>query len=248
MLIEGKVALITGSANGIGREISSLFAEHGAHVHLIDRDAERNETVASLIRSKGHFAKAFAADVRDRKALDAVVETAVHQFGRIDLLVNNAGIYPRQTFVGMTESQWDEMQDVNLKSLFQMTQAVLPRMISQKSGKVVNISSVTFYLGSTNLTHYVASKGGVIGFTRSLAREVGVHGIHVNCITPGAIEVEAEKKFVTEEQIREMVAEQSIQRRIMPLDVARVCLFLCSELSDGMTGQSLNVDGGWVMR
>jgi 3-oxoacyl-[acyl-carrier protein] reductase len=247
MLIEGKVALITGSANGIGREISSLFAEHGAHVHLIDRDAERNETVASSIRSKGHSAKAFAADVRDRKALDAVVETAVHQFGRIDLLVNNAGIYPRQTFVGMTESQWDEMQDVNLKSLFQMTQAVLPRMISQRSGKVVNISSVTFYLGSTNLTHYVASKGGVIGFTRSLAREVGVHGIHVNCITPGAIEVEAEKKFVTEEQIREMVAEQSIQRRIMPLDVARVCLFLCSELSDGMTGQSLNVDGGWVM-
>lgn len=247
MLIEGKVALITGSANGIGREISSLFAEHGAHVHLIDRDAERNETVASSICSKGHSAKAFAADVRDRKALDAVVETAVHQFGRIDLLVNNAGIYPRQTFVGMTESQWDEMQDVNLKSLFQMTQAVLPRMISQKSGKVVNISSVTFYLGSTNLTHYVASKGGVIGFTRSLAREVGVHGIHVNCITPGAIEVEAEKKFVTEEQIREMVAEQSIQRRIMPLDVARVCLFLCSELSDGMTGQSLNVDGGWVM-
>jgi 3-oxoacyl-[acyl-carrier protein] reductase len=247
MLINGKVALITGSASGIGREICSLLADHEAHVHLIDCDGQKNEMVAASIRSNGYSAKAFATDVRDRKALDTVVEAAVREFNRIDILINNAGIYPRQTFVGMTESQWDEMQDVNLKSIFHMTQAVLPHMISRNSGKVVNISSVAFHLGTTNLTHYVASKGGVIGLTRSLARELGPHGIYVNCITPGTIEVEAEKAFVTEERIRAIVAEQSLPRRIVPLDIARVCLFLCSELSDGMTGQTLNVDGGRVM-
>jgi 3-oxoacyl-[acyl-carrier protein] reductase len=247
MLIKEKVALITGSASGIGREISTLFAGHGAHVHLIDRDGQKNEAVAASIRSKGYSAKAFAADVRDRKALDTVVEAAVQEFGRINILINNAGIYPRQTFIGMTEPQWDEMQDVNLKSMFHTTQAVLPHMMSRKSGKVVNISSVTFHLGTVDLTHYVASKGGVIGLTRSLARELGPHGIYVNCITPGVIEVEAEKAFITEERIRAMVAEQSLPHRIVPLDIARVCLFLCSELSDGMTGQTLNVDGGWVM-
>jgi 3-oxoacyl-[acyl-carrier protein] reductase len=147
----------------------------------------------------------------------------------------------------MTEQQWDEMQDINLKGMFHCIQAVLPHMISQRAGKIVNISSVTFHLGMASLTHYVASKGGVIGLTRALAREVGEHNIHVNCITPGAIKTESEARFVTDAQAKEMMAKQSLQRRIMPLDVARVCLFLSSELSDGMTGQSLNVDGGWVM-
>jgi len=120
-------------------------------------------------------------------------------------------------------------------------------MIARRRGKIVNISSVTFHLGVPNLTHYVASKGGVIGLTRSLAREVGKHNIHINCITPGAILVEAEKLFVSEEQVQAFVAQQSLERRILPIDVARAALFLSCELSDGMTGQTLNVDGGWVM-
>ena len=126
-------------------------------------------------------------------------------------------------------------------------QLVLPHMIAQRSGRIVNISSVTFHLGMDNLTHYVASKGGVIGLTRSVAREVGPHNVHINCITPGAIKTEAEARVVTDEQAKEFLAHQSLQRRLMPLDVARVCLFLSSELSDGMTGQILNVDAGWVM-
>ena len=147
----------------------------------------------------------------------------------------------------MTEQQWDEMQAINLKSMFHTTQAVLPDMLAQRAGKIVNISSVTFHLGMAQLTHYVASKGGVIGLTRALAREVGPQNIHVNCITPGAIDVEAEKLFVTEEQIKAWLDQQSLKRRIGPLDIARTCLFLASPLSDGLTGQTLNVDGGWYM-
>ena len=186
-------------------------------------------------------------DVRDRAAIEGAVARALQEWGRIDVLINNAGIYPRQEFLSMKESQWDEMQDVNLKSMFHTHQAVLPHMVSRGQGKIVNISSVTFHLGVPNLTHYVASKGGVIGLTRSLAREFGAHNIHINCITPGAVLVEAEKAVATDEQVRAFVAQQSLQRRIMPIDIARTALFLSSELSDGLTGQTLNVDGGWVM-
>jgi 3-oxoacyl-[acyl-carrier protein] reductase len=139
------------------------------------------------------------------------------------------------------------MHDINLKSMFHSQQAVPPHMIAHHRGKIVNISSVTFHLGVPNLTHYVASKGGVIGLSRSLAREVGKYNIHINCITPGAVLVEAEKAVVSDEQIRAFVAEQSLQRRILPIDIARTALFLSCELSDGMTGQTVNVDGGWIM-
>ncbi len=246
MLLENKVAVITGSANGIGEAIAGLFAEKGASLLLLDRDAEGNRRTAEHLRSKTRVL-GVAVDLRERSAVDAAVESAHKQLGPIDVLVNNAGVYPRQSFLEMSEQQWDEMQSINLKSMFHMTQAALPDMIARGSGKIVNISSVTFHLGMANLTHYVASKGGVIGLTRALARETGPHNIHVNCVTPGAIEVPAEKLFVTEEQIKGWLELQSLKRRIVPLDIARVCLFLASELSEGMTGQTLNVDGGWVM-
>ncbi len=139
------------------------------------------------------------------------------------------------------------MQAVNLKSVFLLTKAILPGMLERGAGKIVNMSSVTFHLGMANLSHYVASKGGVIGLTRSAAREAGPHNVHVNCITPGAILVEAEKAVQTEDALREIMSQQSLKRRLLPLDIARTCLFLASELSDGLTGQTINVDGGWVM-
>jgi 3-oxoacyl-[acyl-carrier protein] reductase len=190
---------------------------------------------------------AVKVDVRDRRGIDAAVAQTMQEWSQIDVLVNNAGIYPRQEFLTMTEGQWDEMLDINLKSMFHFHQAVLPHMIARRRGKIVNISSVTFHFGAPNLAHYVASKGGVIGLTRSLAREAGRHNIHINCITPGAVLVDAEKAVVSEEQIRVFLSEQSLQRRIMPTDIAGVALFLCCDLSDGMTGQTLNVDGGWIM-
>lgn len=247
MLLKGKVAVITGSATGIGNEVARLFAEHGASLLLIDRNQQANQATAADLEKAGIRVKAVGLDLRDRSGIDAAVAQASDLFGSLDILVNNAGIYPRKTFLETSEQEWDEMQAINLKSMFHMTQAVLPKMIARRSGKIVNISSVTFHLGVPNLVHYVASKGGVIGLTRALAREIGEQDVHVNCITPGAVLVEAEKAVVTDEQIRAFLAAQSLKRRILPIDIARVCLFLSSELSDGMTGQVLNVDGGWVM-
>jgi len=247
MLLDNQVAIVTGTATGIGHEIARLFAAHGAKLLLLDRSAGANEAAAHSIDSSGKRAIAITVDVRDRHAIDGAVSRAVEEWGRIDVLINNAGIYPRQEFLTMTEAQWDEMQDINLKSMFHLHQAVLPHMIGRRHGKIVNISSVTFHLGVANLVHYVASKGGVIGLTRSLAREIGAHNLHINCITPGAVLVEAEKAVVSEEQVKAFVASQSLARRILPIDIARVALFLSCELSDGMTGQTLNVDGGWFM-
>jgi len=247
MLLKDKVALITGAATGIGEAVARLFAQNGANLYLLDRDAERNQKVAESIRAEGSTAREFSGDVRHSASIEPVVSAAIEEFGRVDILINNAGIYPRQPFLSMNEEQWDEMHDVNLKSMYHGLKLVLPHMVAHGSGNVVNLSSVTFHLGMDNMTHYVASKGGVIGLTRSLAREMGAHNVHINCITPGAIKTEAEARFVTEEQAKEFVAHQSLRRRLLPIDIARVCLFLSSELSDGMTGQVLNVDGGWVM-
>ena len=243
MLIQDRVAIITGAATGIGEAIARLFAAEGAHLFLVDRDQAGCRAVADSL--PGAFA--FHGDVREAATFASPVAAAIERFQRVDILINNAGIYPRQTFLEMTEQQWDEMQAINLKSMFHGMKTVLPHMMSRRAGNIVNISSVTFHLGMATLSHYVASKGGVIGLTRSLAREMGPHNIHINCITPGAIKTAAEAKVVTEEQAREFMSHQSLQRRIMPLDIARVCLFLSSDLSDGMTGQTLNVDGGWVM-
>jgi 3-oxoacyl-[acyl-carrier protein] reductase len=247
-MLRDKIAVITGSATGIGRAIAEMFAENGASLLLLDRNTEENRRTASDLRSSLKTRVLdLTVDLRERPAIDAAVHAARRQLGPIDLLVNNAGIYPRQSFLDMSEQQWDEMQSINLKSMFHVSQATLPDMIAQGAGKIINISSVTFHLGMANLAHYIASKGGVVGLTRALAREMGSHNIHVNCITPGAIQVEAEKQFVTDEQIKAWLELQSLKRRILPIEIARVCLFLASELSDGMTGQTLNVDGGWVM-
>ena len=245
-MLKDQVALVSGAATGIGEAVARLFAAQGAHVHILDRDLAGCQEVAASILESGGSAQAYGGDVQRREDIAAWVEGAA-RLGRIDILINNAGIYPRQAFLGMSEAQWDEMQQINLKSMFHSMQLVLPHMVAQGRGKVVNLSSVTFHVGMAMLSHYVASKGGVIGLTRSVAREMGEHNIHVNCITPGAIKTAAEAKVLSAEQAREIMALQCLKRRMMPLDIARVCLFLSSEMSDGMTGQVLNVDGGWVM-
>jgi 3-oxoacyl-[acyl-carrier protein] reductase len=247
MLLQSKLAVITGSATGIGQGIAQLFSEQGAAVLMLDRNEEQNRIASEKIRASGARALALAVDVRDRASIRRAVESAQNELGPVDILVNNAGIFPRQPFLTMTPEQWDEMQDVNVKSMFHTTQAVLPQMIARKSGKIVNISSVTFHLGTGKMAHYVASKGAVIGLTRALSRDFGEYNIHINCITPGAIRTDSEKHFVSADDEREFLAHQSIKRRLDPRDIARACLFLSCELSDGMTGQSLNVDGGWYM-
>ena len=246
-LIKDKVVIVTGAAAGIGAGVARLFAEHGARVFLVDLDGLQVNTIAAEIQAQGGSAFAFGANARDRSAMAKVVDDAIARFGQIDVLINNAGIYPRQTFLEMTEAQWDEMQEVNLKSVFHCTKLVMPHMVKQRAGAIVNISSVTFFTGLQNLTHYVASKGAIIGFSRSLAREVGEYNVRINCVTPGAIETEGERKLMSKQVADRAIEQQSLKRRIVPLDVARVCLFLSTELSGAMTGQTLNVDGGWIM-
>jgi 3-oxoacyl-[acyl-carrier protein] reductase len=246
-MLKDRVALITGAATGIGESVAHLFADQGARVYLLDRNTEGCRAVAASIQARGGAASATDGDVRDAAGIRAWVQSALDDWGRIEILVNNAGVYPRQTFLDMSEAQWNEIQEINVKSMFHTLQAVLPHMVAARSGKVVNISSVTFHLGMSLLTHYVASKGAVIGLTRSLAREMGPHNIHLNCVTPGAIQTAGEANFVTQEQAEAWMDSQCLHRRILPIDVARVCLFLSSPLSDGMSGQVLNVDGGWVM-
>jgi 3-oxoacyl-[acyl-carrier protein] reductase len=246
-LIKDKVVIVTGAAAGIGAGVAQLFAAEGAHVFLVDLDGAQVKKLAHALQSEGGSAFGFEADARNRPAMEKVVEDAVTRFGRIDVLINNAGVYPRQPFLEMTEEQWDTMQDINLKSVFHCTKLVMPYMVKQRAGAVVNISSVTFFTGHAPLTHYIASKGAIIGFTRALAREMGVHNVRINCVTPGAIETEGERKLMSKQQSDTFLEVQSLKRRIVPLDIARVCLFLSTELSDAMTGQILNVDGGWVM-
>lgn len=246
-LVKDKVVIVTGAAAGIGLGVARLFAEQGAHVFLSDINGIHVHKAAKDLQATGASVFSFEADARDRVAMGKVFQEALSRFGRIDALVNNAGIYPRQAFLDMTEEQWDAIQDINLKSVYRCTKLAAPHMVRQGSGTIVNISSVTFFLGMKNLTHYVASKGGIIGFTRSLARELGEYNVRVNCITPGAVETEGEKAVATKEQVTALVEMQGLKRRIVPLDIARVCLFLSSELSAGMTGQTLNVDGGWIM-
>jgi 3-oxoacyl-[acyl-carrier protein] reductase len=245
--LKGKVAIVTGAAAGIGAGVAKLFSERGAHVFLADLDGEGVKKTAADLHATGGSAFAFEANAGSREAMATVVDDAFKRFGRIDVLINNAGIYPRHPFLEMTEEQWDTMHNINLKSVFHCTKLVMPHMVQQRSGAVVNIASVTFFTGLKNLTHYIATKGAIIGFTRGLAREMGEHNVRVNCITPGAIETEGERKLLTSKDTDVFMAQQSLKRRITPLDVARVCLFLSTELSDAMTGQTLNVDGGWIM-
>jgi 3-oxoacyl-[acyl-carrier protein] reductase len=246
-LLKDKVVIVTGAAAGIGAGVAKLFTERGAHVFLADLDGEGVKKTAATLQAEGGSAFAFEANAGSRDAMANVVEDAVKRFGCIDVLINNAGIYPRHPFLEMTEEQWDTMQNTNLKSVFHCTKLVMPHMVRRRSGAVISISSVTFFTGLQNLTHYIASKAAIIGFTRGLAREMGEHNIRINCITPGAIETEGERKLLTKQDTDRFMAQQSLKRRITPLDVARVCLFLSTELSDAMTGQTLNVDGGWIM-
>ncbi len=243
-VLNDKVAIVTGAAAGIGEATALLFAEMGAKVVVLDRDGGAARHVANRIGENG---MAVEANMRDRGRLAAAVEATIERFSRVDILINNAGVYPRMPFLELTEEQWSDMQDINLAGTFRMSQLVAAHMVKQRSGKIVNISSVTFFLGTKLLSHYVATKGGVIGLTRVMAKELGEYNIHVNCITPGAIQTASEKFFVTEEQSREFLTMQSLKRRLQPVDVARVCAFLAGPMSDGMTGQTVNVDAGWAM-
>ena len=245
MRLQGKVAIITGAARGIGRETALLFAAEGAKVVICDL-LDEGEEVAEEIRSRGGEAIFYKLDVTDREAVKRMVDAVVERYGRIDILVNNAGITRDAQFLKMTEEDWDKVIAVNLKGVFNMTQAVAPVMVAQGKGKVVNAASVVALYGNFGQTNYVASKAGVIGMTKVWARELGRKGINVNAVAPGFIQTEMTAKVP--EKVLQMVRERTPLGRLgTPRDVAYAYLFLASDESDYVNGAVLSVDGGLVI-
>ncbi len=253
MRLINKVAIVTGASQSIGKGIALRFAKEGAKVVVNYYSNEQLAlTVVDEIKKNGGDAFAFRANVAEETEVAAMVEATVARYGTVDILVNNAAIDPRQKWNEISVAEWDHVMANNVRSQFVCCKAVYPYMKRQQYGKIINVSSVTFWFGKTNYVHYVASKGAIIGFTRALAREVGGDNITVNCITPGAVKTETElAKIGSAEAQHEtdllMPQLQSIPRRQFIDDLDGAFVFLASSDSDFITGQTLNVDGGWMM-
>jgi 3-oxoacyl-[acyl-carrier protein] reductase len=252
MKLQDRVAVVTGASRSIGAAIAKRYALEGARVVVnYATNAELAQQVVDEIRVHGGEAFACCADVSQEEQVNGMVEETIRRFGRIDVLVNNAAIDPREEWDAITTEQWDAVMGANVRSQFLCAKAVFPSMREQGYGKIINVSSVTFFTGQKGYVHYVASKGAIIGLTRALAREVGEHGITVNCITPGAIHTETEALKIGEEASRQagesLAKLQCFSRRGVAGDLEGAFLFLASTDSDFITGQILNVDGGWVM-
>lgn len=247
MKLDGKTAIVTGAGQGIGRGIALALAREGAKVVVNDISSKIMD-VAKEVVNIGSEALAVRADVTNDEETKEMAKTVVERFGRIDILVNNAGIYPSKPLAEMTEEEWDRVITINLKGTFNCTKAVLPKMIEQGSGAIINISSIAGpIVGFINLTHYAASKAGVSGFTRAAALELAQHGIRVNAIAPGVIETPG-TKAAGEEALRQMEQSIPLKRIGTPEDVAGLTVFLASEASSYITGQLITVDGGYTLQ
>ena len=246
----GRVSVVTGAARGIGFATAQKLAEAGNKVALVDRSPSVLEQAKSL-QDSGHEVMGIVADVSSEKSVSKFTDQVREKFGSISILVNNAGLtLVHRPWKSVTPDQWDEVMAVNLKSMFLSSRAVISDMEKQRWGRIVNISSVTFLSGQRNLIDYVSSKGGVVGFSRTLAREVGPDGITVNTVTPGAIRTEAEIEMVpdpNDEALTSILDVQAIKRRGTPDDLAVAIAFLCTDSAGFITGQNLVVDGGWML-
>ncbi|MDO4790332.1 MAG: 3-oxoacyl-[acyl-carrier-protein] reductase [Porphyromonas sp.] len=243
-LLEGKVALVTGGSRGIGKGIAIELAKHGADVAFTGRSLNANtEAVEQEIASLGVKGKAYASDAADFAAAHQLVDEVIKDFGKIDILVNNAGITQDGLLMRMTESQWDEVLNVNLKSAFNLTHAVTPSMMRARQGSIINLGSVVGISGNTGQANYAASKAGLIGFSKSVAKELGSRGIRVNVIAPGFIETDMTAEL-SEDVKKQWVATLPLKRSGKPEDIAGAVVFFASDLSGYVTGQVLPVCGG----
>ncbi len=242
-LLEGKTAIITGASRGIGRAIALYFAQNGANVACTDLAYDENaQKLEKDLAALGVKAKAYAADASDYAASEKVVDQVVADFGTVDILVNNAGITRDQLLMRMTEDQWDLVIKVNLKSVFTMTKAVQKVMLKQKSGSIINMSSVVGVGGNAGQANYSASKAGMIGFTKSIAKELGSRNIRCNAIAPGFIVTEMTGQL-PEEVVKGWYEKIPLKRGGQPEEVAKVALFLASDLSSYVSGQVISVCG-----
>ena len=243
-MLENKVALVTGAGRGIGRAIAIALAKEGAEVVVnYNGSEERAKEVKQTIEENGGKASIYKCNVSDFEACEAMIKDIVKEHGRLDILVNNAGITKDGLIMKMMEEDFDSVLNVNLKGTFNTIRHSARQMLRQKSGKIINISSVSGILGNAGQANYAASKAGVIGLTKTMARELGSRGITVNAIAPGF--VDTEMTGVLSEEIRENACRQIILGRFgKPEDIANVAVFLASDKADYITGQVISVDGG----
>lgn len=252
MRLEDRVAIITGAGHGIGKAYARRFAKEGAHVVIAEIDEAAGASVAEAISREGRSAWARATDVTRVESVEGLVQETASRFGRIDVLLNNAAIYVTEPlWKGMLDElpleEWDRVMAVNLTGVFLCCRAIIPVMKRQKSGKIINIASGTFFSGSGNMPHYTTSKGGVVALTRVLARQLGPWNINVNCMTPGSTMSE---EVVTEEVRKRRQAgvdRRAFGRIETPEDITGTAVFLASSDSDFITGQLLVVEGGGVL-
>lgn len=247
--LKDKVAIVTGARRGIGRGIALAFAKNRAKVVVSDLDKGDCQKVVNEIKKLGSDGLAVKCDVSNAEEVKAMVKTTLDKFGRIDILVNNAGIDLMKPFKDMTEADWDKVLSVNLKSVFLCTKAVLPQMIKQKKGKVINISSIAGKIGFAQSSAYCASKAGIINLTRVLALELAQHKINVNSIAPGVIETQMTEPFLKDPKMKDNLLSQTPWGRFgKPEDIANAAVFLASDQADFITGTTLVVDGGWLAK
>ena len=249
-LLENKVVIVTGAARGIGEAIAIKFAEHGAHVafsYVSDNSADKAEAVEKKLQSMGVKAKAFKSNAGDFKQCEEMVNQVMKDFGTVDICVNNAGISKDNLLLRMTAEQWDDVLQVNLKSVFNMTKQVIRPMMKSKTGSIINMSSVIGIMGNAGQSSYAASKAGIIGFTKSVAKELGSRNIRCNAIAPGFVETDMTSYLKEGESADKYKAGIPLGRFGTGEDIANVCLFLASELSAYVTGQVITTDGGLYM-
>ena len=247
MKFEGKVALVTGASRGIGRAIALALAAEGADVAVNYAGSEAAaKEVAAEIEAMGRKAFVIQADIASTEASTAMVDAVVKEFGRIDVLVNNAGITRDGLLMRMKEEDWDAVITTNLKGVFNCTKAAIKYMMKQKSGNIVNISSIVGVMGNAGQANYCAAKAGVIGFTKATAKEVAARGIRVNAIAPGFIKTDM-TSVLSEKVVEAMLAGIPLNRLGETEDIAKAVLFLASSDANYITGQTLHVDGGMVM-
>ena len=249
-LLEGKVAIITGASRGIGEGIVLKFAEHGAQVaftYVSDSSAEKAKTLEEKIKAQGVKCKSYKSNAGDFAQCEALVNDVLKEFNTVDICVNNAGISKDNLLLRMSAEQWDDVMQVNLKSVFNMTKQVIRTMMKAKKGSIINMSSIIGLMGNAGQGSYAASKAGIIGFTKSVARELGSRNVRCNAIAPGFIETDMTGYLKDGEQADKYKAGIPLGKFGTAEDVANVALFLASDMSSYVTGQVINADGGLYM-